>query len=801
MNSKADAPAIAVARASLSSSSSSSQPPRASSSAATAMSPTANSPPRPLPPSDEHAQSVAARSESSVPEQSTGKLLLGHVRKNGFEQPFARDQVISWTGHSVSAVCFYVAATSFLVKGEDEASRGVVALTHVALGFHVPAFLLLVTSWISCESIDPSKDVQETLPRGWFGVKLNGPRWEKARYCAICRKTVPGLDHHCTCVPSGFFNGDVWEARLQIADAPNGNPFYIFTNKRSPLSYAAEVGDIAICSLLIEAMTDVGTSAYSAEENTGIGKALDWSDDHQRTPLSYAAAYGHTDICALLLVNGASFVKDLIGRMPLTYAAAGRHRDTCLCLIKQGASPDGEDDEGKTPLSYAACEGCTDICALLCKVGSSVYQKDKNGRTSLSIASEMGHVDTCSQLIAWGALLDDEDKNGSTPLRWAANLIQTDAEWKKQWTKDEVVCRRRLYENLRKDENLLRGLDDDRGKHNAVTLLDHEIRQTMDPEAEQHLQRVAGRLRRTCQFDIPTRPLWFISQEDVEFNKWSQIENSNGDTEYDGKWLETAVTIASTSLEVAKFEEATSRWYQLNHPHVRKLFGACHIASPPFLVYEHGTWLLEKLAVPGQQQLEWKYLHQAALGLQYLHERGIVHGNLRCHNIVIGSDGNAKVPGFGEHHIDDLKCDNVLIGMDGTAKLIDFGLSAILGEAEVMVNVGKMGAVNWRSPEYLIGERPSLASNAYSSAMCISEAVTGEIPWGGSMLDAVVKFRVKRGSIPRRPLSMSDKQWNLVELMTKSSPPERVTISYVTNKLFEFSETEKVRREGYTAAS
>jgi hypothetical protein len=39
---------------------------------------------------------------------------------------------------------------------------------------------------------------QETLPNGWLGFKLSGPRWEKTRYCAVCRKAVPGLDHHCT---------------------------------------------------------------------------------------------------------------------------------------------------------------------------------------------------------------------------------------------------------------------------------------------------------------------------------------------------------------------------------------------------------------------------------------------------------------------------------------------------------------------------------------------------------------------------------------------------------------------------
>jgi Ca2+/Na+ antiporter len=46
--------------------------------------------------------------------------------------------------------------------------------------------------------------MNKSLPKGWLGIKLKGPRWEKTRYCAVCRKNVPGLDHHCswlqTCV-------------------------------------------------------------------------------------------------------------------------------------------------------------------------------------------------------------------------------------------------------------------------------------------------------------------------------------------------------------------------------------------------------------------------------------------------------------------------------------------------------------------------------------------------------------------------------------------------------------------------
>ncbi|KAJ0401602.1 hypothetical protein ATCC90586_007044 [Pythium insidiosum] len=126
------------------------------------------------------------------------RLALGPVRKNGFEAPYSKDQVIACVGHLVSAACFYIAAGSFLLNREHTASLAIVHLTYVALAIHVPSMILLIASWISCEKIDPCKDVQETLPNGWLGFKLSGPRWEKVRYCAVCRKAVPGLDHHCT---------------------------------------------------------------------------------------------------------------------------------------------------------------------------------------------------------------------------------------------------------------------------------------------------------------------------------------------------------------------------------------------------------------------------------------------------------------------------------------------------------------------------------------------------------------------------------------------------------------------------
>ncbi|GLE00904.1 hypothetical protein PINS_up009701 [Pythium insidiosum] len=141
---------------------------------------------------------AASTSSTALTAADPSRLALGPTRKNGFEAPYSKDQVIACVGHLVSAACFYVVAGSFLLDRDRNTSQAIVNLSIAALVIHVPSMVLLLASWISCERIDPSRDVQETLPNGWLGFKLSGPRWEKVRYCAVCRKAVPGLDHHCT---------------------------------------------------------------------------------------------------------------------------------------------------------------------------------------------------------------------------------------------------------------------------------------------------------------------------------------------------------------------------------------------------------------------------------------------------------------------------------------------------------------------------------------------------------------------------------------------------------------------------
>jgi serine/threonine protein kinase len=105
----------------------------------------------------------------------------------------------------------------------------------------------------------------------------------------------------------------------------------------------------------------------------------------------------------------------------------------------------------------------------------------------------------------------------------------------------------------------------------------------------------------------------------------------------------------------------------------------------------------------------------------------------------------------------DLKCNNILIGDDGLAKLTDFGLSVLKttapsDEPEAEADNPAVGAVRWKAPEVLRGERATLASDVYSFAMCILEAVSGKYPWGMLIPDAAVAVHVvKRKAIPSRP--------------------------------------------------
>ena len=101
-------------------------------------------------------------------------------------------------------------------------------------------------------------------------------------------------------------------------------------------------------------------------------------------------------------------------------------------------------------------------------------------------------------------------------------------------------------------------------------------------------------------------------------------------------------------------------------------------------------------------------LYQSALGLEYLHHEGIVHGDLHAGNILIDRDGNACLTDFG------------------TALLVE-------ATAYNYASTHGGGAVRWQAPEIIDPEvfglestRPTMQSDIFSFACTAVEVRSSE---------------------------------------------------------------------------
>ncbi|POM71259.1 Serine/threonine protein Kinase [Phytophthora palmivora] len=305
-------------------------------------------------------------------------------------------------------------------------------------------------------------------------------------------------------------------------------------------------------------------------------------------------------------------------------------------------------------------------------------------------------------------------------------------------------------------------------------------------------------------------PEWFIPWYELIIDEWSELGKGGFGSVCRGKWLDSDVVVKQVLLigdsqdssdfsyhslsadptatpvsntkrveALGMFRHEVEIWFGLSHPHVIRLFGACHVGRP-FFVCEYatnGTMIDYLRKCPDQL---WTVLLGAALGVQYLHARGVVHGDLKGNNIVIGSDKKAKVT--------------------------DFGLSSIAKNENDTPQVS--AALNWVAPECFSGSNgnsptqaktgPTFASDVYSLGMCIVEALRvvenvkvvkrtrdphqSCLPWG-SFNNLSVKYHATRGVLPRRPTICKNGPWDLVKRMCVFKPQKRIKISTVVDEL------------------
>ncbi|KAJ7817849.1 kinase-like domain-containing protein [Mycena olivaceomarginata] len=185
-------------------------------------------------------------------------------------------------------------------------------------------------------------------------------------------------------------------------------------------------------------------------------------------------------------------------------------------------------------------------------------------------------------------------------------------------------------------------------------------------------------------------------------------------------------------------------WKDLRHPHILPFLGIDRDSFPSALCsvspwMEHGT-ILKYLQDHGRGNVD-KLLHEVAQGLQYLHSRNIVHGDLRGANILINEDWSA--------------C------------LADFGLSVFANATTSMYTSTRAGSLYWMAPELIDPDRfgykfaRTKASDIYAFGCVCLELYTGQPPFS-ELSQAAALLRVVNGERPGRPSgppAMSDALW------------------------------------------
>ncbi|KAG6876444.1 hypothetical protein C0993_003126, partial [Termitomyces sp. T159_Od127] len=174
-----------------------------------------------------------------------------------------------------------------------------------------------------------------------------------------------------------------------------------------------------------------------------------------------------------------------------------------------------------------------------------------------------------------------------------------------------------------------------------------------------------------------------------------------------------------------------------------------------------------------------------ALGLEYLHENGVVHGNLKG-TIYSRTLTPELLPGQQK---------NVLVGEDGHAVLADFGITSILNP-DVLVgisipsSVSQEGTARWRAPETFSieddEESPdTTSSDVYAFAMVAYEIFANQLPFSQLKVDVSIMRAVVEGKRPSRPPTSSaswsvwgltDDMWTIMESCWLAQSEKRPTV-------------------------
>lgn len=343
----------------------------------------------------------------------------------------------------------------------------------------------------------------------------------------------------------------------------------------------------------------------------------------------------------------------------------------------------------------------------------------------------------------------------------------SDDQWQSYWEEDAAAHEAALATLMADQAALKRDMREHKVVTESVAMLKYEAenkRAENRPAIVEIMTKTLFRVLRNSKASVLAIPKWMISPSDVTFTQDEFDSGSYGSVHHGRLHVNQPVVVKCLLMDSERaretFVKETELWSKLDHPNVIKLYGACHLSSPAFWVCELAEFgNFADFFEDGQNsQHFWRLFYEAALGLQFLNSQRIVHG--------------------------DLKCNNLLVGKDLHTKICDFGFSFIRSQSKSVSKKSQTDAIRWKAPECVLAEveNPLLESDIYSFGTCIYEAVTGNSPWGWDS-DEEVEEKIRKGELFTRPADFPDDAWELILKMCTRDYKKRLSIAEVVESL------------------
>lgn len=168
--------------------------------------------------------------------------------------------------------------------------------------------------------------------------------------------------------------------------------------------------------------------------------------------------------------------------------------------------------------------------------------------------------------------------------------------------------------------------------------------------------------------------------------------------------------LASSVEFVKRFDTEAKAAASLNHPNIVRVFGVGTEGKFRYMVQEYVDGITVKDLITQNGHLDWRVAvpiaMQVGMALSYAHANGIVHKDIKPHNILITRDRIAKVT--------------------------DFGIArASMGNTITVTAGGTLGTVQYFSPEQARGALVGPLTDVYSLGVTLFEMITGRVPFDG----------------------------------------------------------------------